>query len=304
MMPNPSDHSSRPPDTSATSTSNQAARTGAVPIFGAQAPSSTGTDGAQDHAVRPAPTAGAGPNQVSSTGSNASGGPRKGASVDEGFNESNSVQPTASAPSDGVAPTAPPTADTIAGDVSHSIKGLAFHGASFGLVFGLFFTTTGAIATPSPGDGAPIGFIVSVLAGGLLGALIAAGFGKLFNRELKRHVRRSTDPVVREKIMRKGATTGRGNQVRLTAKALVLFLIVSLLWAGGVALVTWAVGAIMVSNGGQEPDISSSILIVNWVAGVLGALLALIRLLRFRRSGIFAGAVAVERVFKFSPGTY
>lgn len=287
MMSNPTE----PGDSAHPRGTNPSAKTGAVPIFSADGP----PQGSQPN---PGPPPGSQPNPGAYQGSQPNPGPPPGGEA--------SYSPSAGQAGDGGFGSGPahPTTDTIADDVAHSLKGLAFHGAAFGMIFGVFFGTTGVIAgSLTAGDGF-FGVIVNTLAGGLMGALIAAGIGKLFNLELKRKVRRATNPAVREKILRKGAIQGRSDQVRATAKALVLFLIVSLLWSGGVSLVTWIAGAIMEANGDAVPDITSSVSVVNFVAIVLAIVLTLIRTLRFRRSGIFTGAVAVDRIFHSAPGAY
>jgi hypothetical protein len=310
MMSNPAEHGENSSDSGHPRGANPSARTGAVPIFSADGPP-------QGSHPNPGPPQGSQPNpgrypqgSQPSPGqyqdSQPNPGPPQGSQPNPGpppGGEASYAPSAGHAGSGGVGPT-PPTTDTIAEDVAHSLKGLAFHGAAFGLVFGLFFGATGVIAgTLTAGHGL-FGIIVNTLSGGLMGALIALGCGKLLNIELKRKVRRTTNPAAREKVLRKGAILGRSEQVRVTAKSLVLFLIVSLVWAGGVALVTWIVSMVMEANGVAGPDITSAVSVANSVAIVLGIVLSLIRLVRFRRSGIYAGAAAVERVFHSAPGSY
>ena len=293
MMSNPAERGRETSGSDQPRGADHSAKTGAVPIFSAEGTS-------PDSSSNQVPTQGAGPSSTSPTGQSGGGG----------FGSEPGGMGTQSGPKPGSpagttpAESANPTTDTIADDVAHSLKGLAFHGVAFGLVFGLFFGMTGVIAgSLTAGDGV-YGVIVNTIAGGMMGALVALGCGKLLNVELKRKVRRTTNPAAREKILRKGATLGRSEQMRVTAKSLVLFLLVSLLWAGGVALVTWVVGMVMVANGGPGPDVSSAVSIANSVAIVLGIVLALVRLYRFRRSGIYAGAAAVERLYYSAPGSY
>ena len=301
MMSNPSGHGENSSDSGHPRGTDPSAKTGAVPIFSADGP-------AQGSQPSPGPPQGSQSNQTPPQGSQPHPGPPQGSQPHPGQRpgaEASHAPSAGQAESGGVRPgPTNPTTDTIADDVAHNLKGLAFHGAAFGLVFGLFFGTTGAIAgTLTAGHGLS-GIIVNTLSGGVMGAIVALGCGKLLNIELKRKVRRTTHPAVREKVLRKGATVGRSEQIRVTAKSLVLFLIVSLVWAGGVALVTWIVSMIMEANGAAGPDITSSVSVANSVAIVLGIVLSLIRLVRFRRSGIYAGAAAVERVFHSAPGSY
>lgn len=301
MMSNPAEHGENSSDSGHPRGANPSAKTGAVPIFSADGPP-------QGSQPSPGPSRGSQPNQGPPQGSQQIPGPPQGSQPNPGTHPGaeSSYAPLAGQSGGGGFGPGPthPTTDTIADDVAHNLKGLAFHGAAFGLVFGLFFGMTGAIADSLTVGHGLSGIILNTLSGGLMGALVALGCGKLLNIELKRKVRRTTNPAAREKVLRKGATLGRSEQVRVTAKSLVLFLIVSLVWAGGVALVTWIVSMIMEANGAAGPDITSSVSVANSVAIVLGIVLALIRLFRFRRSGIYAGAAAVERVFHSAPGSY
>lgn len=301
MMSNPAERGSETSGSDQPRGADHSAKTGAVPIFSAEGTSPVSPS-------NQVPTQGAGTSSTSPTGQSGGGGfgsEPGGLDTQSGPNPVPQVAPKPGSPA-GTTPAGPanPTTDTIADDVAHSLKGLAFHGAAFGLVFGLFFGMTSAISgSLTVGDGV-VGVIANTIASGVMGALVALGCGKLLNLELKRKVRRTTNPTTREKILRKGATLGRSEQTRVTAKSLVLFLLVSLVWSGGVALVTWIVGLVMVANGGPEPDISSSVSAANFVAIVLGIVLVLIRLVRFRRSGIYAGAAAVESLYRSAPGTY
>lgn len=289
MRPNNSDTGAGESGVNPATGSNQSARTGAVPIFGVDnSPQDKNRDTydgtSTSYAKLPPEELEEEPPSASGIGHYAAESPAE-SSADSQTNDSVAA--------------ASPTTDTIAGEVAHKLKSLAFHGAVFGLVFGLFFTMANAVADPYTGDQAWEGYLGQTLAGGVVGAAIAAGFGKLLNNELKRQVRRSTDPAVRERILRKGAIMGRGNQARVTARALVLFLIVALAWSGVVALCAWVLNSLMVANGSMALDLAGPVLWVHWVAGVCAGLLSLIRILRFRRSGIFAGAVAVDKVFHF-----
>lgn len=288
MRPNNSDTGAGESGVYSATGSSQSARTGAVPIFGVdKSPQDKNRDTYDGTSTSYAKLP---PEEFEEEPPSASG---------MGHHTESSADANADSQTNDPVSAASPKTDTIAEEVAHKLKSLAFHGAAFGLVFGLFFTVANAVAHPYNGDEAWVGYLSEILAGGVLGAAIAAGFGKLLNIELKRQVRRSTDPAVRERILRKGAIVGRGNQARLTARALVLFLIVALAWSGVVALCTWVLNSLMVANGFATLDLAGPVLWVHWVAGVFAGLLSLIRVLRFRRSGIFAGAVAVDRVFHF-----
>lgn len=288
MRPNNSDTGAGESDVYSATGSNQSARTGAVPIFGVDnSPQDKNRDTYDGTSTSYAKLP---PEEFEEELPSASG---------MGHHTESPADASADSQTNDPVSAASPTTDTIAGEVAHQLKSLAFHGAAFGLVFGLFFTVTNAVADPYTGDQAWVSYLSETLAGGVLGAALGAGFGKLLNIELKRLVRRSTNPAVREKILRKGAIMGRGNQARVTARALVLFLLVALPWSGVVALCTWVLNSMMIANSSVALDLAGPVLWVHWVAGVFAGLLSLIRILRFRRSGIFAGAVAVDQVFHF-----
>lgn len=192
--------------------------------------------------------------------------------------------------------------DEVATRAAHNLRLVAVHGAAYGLTVGLFFTMVVVFDELDSWTLMWESFGLRVVPGGGVGAVLGAGaalgIGKLFNRALPKHVRRMVDPVRRSRMLQSKTVLGTSAQVRSTVVSVLIFLLGATVWTLLAVLFSWAVSTVS----GQPMPAAMTASIIIWPTGVLAAMLALLRILRLRRSGIRAAAAELEHSFRAPNG--